>query len=131
MGAEERARAGRGSTGISTGQAAPWLQAPLPKLKGRRVASGAKQLHVVFVERPIRGEQASLSEAAGPRPPNPGSTACPGGVRERAGYLDVYGAVGVGRHTARVRQLAKPGAVRPHRKYLLAERVGADGIATR
>src|SRR5262249_19595748 len=52
-------------------------------------------------------------------------------VRERGRQLDVDGAVGVGRHATRVRELAKPGTVRPHREDLLPERVRADEIAAR
>ena len=46
-------------------------------------------------------------------------------------YLHVDGAVGVGRHATRVRELAESRAVRPHREDLLPERVRADGIAAR
>src|SRR5262245_43199527 len=52
-------------------------------------------------------------------------------VRERAGHLDVDRAIWVGRHAARVGELAQPLAVRPHREELVAERVCADGIAVR
>src|SRR5207245_3904976 len=41
MRAEERAGAGRGRACIAAGQAAPWVQAPLRKLKRRRASSGA------------------------------------------------------------------------------------------
>jgi hypothetical protein len=43
----------------------------------------------------------------------------------------VDGAIGVGRHAPRVRELAESRAVRPHREDLLPERVRADGIAAR
>ena len=59
MRAEERAGAGRRGACIATGQAAPWLPAPLPELKRRRASSGAEHLDVVLIERRICGEQAS------------------------------------------------------------------------
>src|SRR5215467_2665969 len=52
-------------------------------------------------------------------------------VRERGRQLDVHATVRLGRHAARVRELAEPRTIRPHREYLLPERVRADGIAAR
>ena len=48
MGPEERAGAGRRRAGSATGQAAPWLPAPAPELKRRRVSSRAEQLDVAL-----------------------------------------------------------------------------------
>src|SRR5262249_10632664 len=66
-----------------------------------------------------------------PSPTDGGSTAFARRVGEWARDLDMHGPVGVSRHPARVRELAKPRAVRPHREDLRPERVRADGIAAR
>src|SRR5262249_36933973 len=64
-------------------------------------------------------------------PPNGGSAAFLRRVGEWGRHLHVNGAVGVGPHATRVRELAEPRAVRPHREDLLPERIRADRIAAR